>query len=290
MVDENLYVAVWMVTYNHVNFIEKAIDSVLNQKTNFKFKLFIGDDNSSDGTSDICKSLELRYPDKIELLTNDRNLGAHTNGVNTYYRCFKAGARYVALLEGDDYWNDENKLQKQVDFLEANSKYVGCFHNTEERFENDNSRASFLYCNYPFSTNITFADLSSKNVIPTCSVVFRNNLFGDFPEWYMKLKMGDWPLHLLNAQFGDFWYIPKVMGVHRLHNASIWMMQDADRNIQFVIDAYDQMIKGFAFNPSLVDNLSKAKNAFIISHRSGKQKAGIKTKIKSLMVRAIEKL
>ena len=57
--------------------------------------------------------------------------------------------------------------------------------------------------------------------------------------------MGDWPLHLLNAQFGDYWYIPKVMAVHRLHNASTWMLQDADRNNQYVIEAYDIMIKEF---------------------------------------------
>ncbi|MBO9200143.1 MULTISPECIES: glycosyltransferase [Niastella] len=290
MANKKLCVAVWMVTYNHAKYVEQAIESVVNQKANFDFKLFISDDNSKDGTNDICKALESKYPDKIELVVNENNIGPQANALNTYDRCFKSGAKYVALLEGDDYWSDEKKLQTQVDVLNANSKYVGCFHNTEERFESNSSRASFLYVNYPSATIVTFSDLSYRNLIPTCSILFRNNLFGDFPDWYKKLKMGDWPLHLLNAQFGDFWYIPKVMGVHRLHNESIWMLQDAERNIQFVIEAYDHMIGGFASKPQLADQLRIGKKVFVEAQRCPKQKPGFKKKIKSLMVRAIEKL
>lgn len=287
---KNLCCAVWIVTYNHEKYIARAIESVINQKVSFSYKILIGDDNSSDKTSAICKSYAEQYPDKIELLVNPQNIGAHNNGVNTYYRCFQSGAKWIALLEGDDFWLDDDKLQKQIDFLEAHPQYVGCFHNTEERYENDDEKASFLYCNYSFARNISFDDLSYRNLIPTCSVVFRNNLFGKFPDWYNELKMGDWPLHLLNSQFGDYWYIPKVMAVHRLHAKSTWMLQDADRNNQFVIDAYDVMIKGFRENKTYVGFLTAGKESFVRSIQPVKPESRTRRRVKSLIKRVIDKL
>ncbi len=182
------------------------------------------------------------------------------------------------------------KLQHQVDFLEANKNFCGCFHNTEERYEDDTKRASFLYCGFPAARAISFKDLSFVNVIPTCSVVFRNNLFGKFPEWYSKLRLGDWTLHLLNAQYGDFWYIPRVMAVHRLHNKSTWMLQDAEKNKQSTIEAYDEMINGFANNKHFVMYLFEAKQAFIDNVNSVNKKLPFKRRVKNLIIHLVEKI
>jgi len=193
---------------------------------------------------------------------------------NVLFSLKQCTAKYVALCEGDDYWTDPFKLQKQVDFLEAHQEYVGCFHNTEERYEEGN-KASFLYCQFPFAQNVSFAELAYSNLIPTCSALFRNNLFEGFPEWYHQLKMGDWPLHLLNAQFGDFWYLPQVMAVHRLHINSTWMLQDHQMNVNYVLDAYDSMIKGYANDDKLCNYLKLGKQSFL-SRNNGGQRIEIK--------------
>lgn len=121
------FVAIWMVTYNHNAFIEQAIESVMIQATDFEYKLFVGEDSSTDNTREICKKLKEKYPKKIELFLNEKNLGGILNAIQIYKQCFESGAKYVALLEGDDYWTDPLKLQKQVDFFEANEEYSICW-------------------------------------------------------------------------------------------------------------------------------------------------------------------
>ncbi len=238
-------VSVCVISYNQERYIQECLESILNQKCDFDFEVIVNDDNSKDKTGEICSRFAERNKDLIRLQLNTSNLGMMANWLDSLKR---AKGKYIAICEGDDYWTSSNKLQVQFDFLESNKEFVGCFHNTEERFEENHDLASYLYCKYSQARRISFEDLSAGNLIPTCSVMYRNSLFADFPDWYSGLRMCDWPLHLLNAQFGDFWYIPKVMGVHRLHSQSIWMLQDATQNNKFVVDAYDRMILAFSNN------------------------------------------
>lgn len=279
--------AVWVVTFNHKRFIAQTIESIVHQKTEFPFKVFIGDDCSTDGTREICLQYKEAYPDLIELVFNSVN-HMQQNSANVYKACFSSGARYTAMCEGDDYWNDPYKLQKQIGFLETHETYVGCFHNTEERYQDDDTKASWLYCGYPGGRDISFDDMTHTNVIPTCSVVYRNNLFGDFPTWYPKLLIGDWPLHLLNAQYGNFRYIPQVMSVHRLHSKGVWGLQDPERNTKHIIDTYNVMIDGFSYNQALADKLIAAKAAFILAHSAVKKRPSYRQRAKHLLIRIIE--
>jgi len=116
--DENdVLVSVWMTTYNHESYISEAIEGVLNQKTNFIYELIIGEDNSTDNTRQICLDYENKYPGTINLILNDQNIGLIRNYNMTLQEC---KGKYVAYCDGDDYWSDPLKLQKQVDFLERN--------------------------------------------------------------------------------------------------------------------------------------------------------------------------
>ena len=115
-------------TYNHEKYIEKCIKSIMSQKTNFKYKLLISDDYSTDKTRKILRKYENKYSDKIEVIYRNTNLGAMKNFIETLNLVH---SQYVALCDGDDYWTDPNKLQKQVDFLEKNSKYTVVFHQTK---------------------------------------------------------------------------------------------------------------------------------------------------------------
>ncbi len=118
----DFYVKVWIGTYNHQNFIRQAVDGVLMQKTDFPVKLLISEDYSQDMTREICKEYKSNFPDMIELILSPQN----TNGmirIKAYNRLFNSGAKYIAICDGDDYWTDPYKLQKQVDFFETNPDY-----------------------------------------------------------------------------------------------------------------------------------------------------------------------
>jgi glycosyltransferase involved in cell wall biosynthesis len=122
--DKKAMVSVCMITYNHEPYIRQAIDGILMQKTDFPFELFIGEDCSKDNTRQICLEYKEKYPDKIKLLCPEKNLGAQQNFIQTVNMC---NGKYIAFCEGDDYWTDPMKLQKQLDFMEANIKYSLCY-------------------------------------------------------------------------------------------------------------------------------------------------------------------
>ncbi len=251
-------VSVAMITFNHEKYIREAIEGVLMQKTNFQYELVIGEDHSTDGTREICCEYASLNPGIIRILPSDTNLGIMLNFSRTLREC---SGKYIAICEGDDYWTDPTKLQKQVDFLNANPSFVGCFHNTEERYE-DGILSSFLYVKLKYAQSISFNDLSYANLMPTCSLVFINKNIRNLPDWFQELPIGDWPLNLINAQYGNFWYIPHVMGIHRLSDKSSWALQSQKRNIKIVFQAYDKMIAGFFDKPELVSMLNRGKIRF----------------------------
>ncbi len=109
-------VSVKMITYNHAPFIAQAIEAVLQQKTNFPFELVIGEDCSTDGTRKIVFEYQEKYPDIIRVLTSEKNVGMKKNSYRTIKAC---RGKYIAFCEGDDYWHREDKLQKQVAYLES---------------------------------------------------------------------------------------------------------------------------------------------------------------------------
>ncbi len=123
MEKDKLDVAVWMVTYNHEKFISQAIESILMQRTKYAYRIFIGEDFSKDKTREICIDYASRFPDKIQLILRDANVGYYTNAVEVYQACIDSGARYMALLEGDDAWLGSDKIEAQVDFLDRHPNY-----------------------------------------------------------------------------------------------------------------------------------------------------------------------
>ena len=249
-------VAVWMVTYNHGEFIENAIESAMMQKSTFKYKLFIGEDNSTDKTREICKKLKEKYAHKIELILHKKNIGANPNGIYMYKKCFESGAKYIAMLEGDDYWTDPYKLQKQVDFLETNSSLVGCFHNSEERYWNDYSKASNLFLSFSCGREVSISEITEYNMVPTASVVFKTPVPREiFTEEFKTLPMGDWPIHLLNTRKGNYYYMPQIMSVRNLHPSSVWSSKPQNENVKKILDAYKILLKSDWFENEVLELL-----------------------------------
>lgn len=245
--------SVLMITYNHDKYIAQALDSVLMQEVDFDYEIVVGEDCSTDTTRQILLEYQKKHPEKIRLLLPEANLGMTNNLVATFKSCT---GDYIALLEGDDYWMSPDKLQSQIDFLDTHPGCSVCFHNCEEFYE-DGGRPSWDYCTKDQKEISTLEDLIAKcNFIPTCSAVFRNRLFTEFPDWYFTLGMGDWTLHILNAQHGDIGYINKVMGRHRHHGGGVWSLRNQAKNILDVIHAYEVIDAYLSYKyKSIVDNM-----------------------------------
>jgi glycosyltransferase involved in cell wall biosynthesis len=227
--------SVLMITFNHEKFITQAVDSVLHQQTNFDFEIVIGEDCSTDRTRDLLIELQRQHPEKIRLLLHETNVGAYNNLAQTFQSC---QGQYVAWLEGDDYWTCSLKLQKQVDYLDNHPECTICFHDV--LISNEETKQGPFHFVPPNQKEVsTIEDLLLDNFVPSCSVVFRNQLFHEFPSWFQDLAMADWPLHILNANYGNIGYIPEVMGVHRNHAGGVWSPLDRQVKLQKMLKLYD---------------------------------------------------
>lgn len=231
-------VSVAMITYNHEKFIAKAIDSILMQRTNFDYEIVIGEDCSTDNTRNIILNYNKRYPDKFKLLLNKTNLGGQINVTQVHKAC---RGEYVAILDGDDYWTSSDKLQKQVDFLDNQSDCSACFHDALIVFEDGSKEpTSYRPSQKEFST---VEDLLLDNFIPTGSVMYRRAQAENVPEWVSKLKMGDWPFHILNALNGKIGYIDEKMGVYVVHHGGIWSTKNWQDHEPAIIEMFETLNK-----------------------------------------------
>ena len=219
-------VSVCVQTYQHVNFIKQCLDGILMQQTNFPFEIILGEDESTDGTREICKKYASKYSDKIKLFLRSRKDVIYINGnatgrYNLIENLEACKGKYIALCEGDDYWIDPLKLQKQVDFLEENSEFSLCFHNSEIlNIRGNKDEKIIMHKNLPKDTFIT-KDLLCQWFIPTASIMYRN--FDDFvlPPWFKNCGSGDIPLLLLLSLKGKFKYLDTLMSCYRLHDLGI---------------------------------------------------------------------
>ena len=208
-----------MITYNHEEYIQKAIEGVLMQQFNSHFELVIGEDCSTDPTRVICERFAQQHINILRLLPSERNLGMMPNFIRTLQAC---KGKYIALCEGDDYWTDPLKLQKQVDFLEANPEYVFTFHDCMI-LNQKTGQQRIRIGDKSIDTRIDLISLIIQKNISTASLVFRNVLdFNALPGWFMKIRNGDYGLCVLLAERGTGHYIPEPMSVYRVHDGGVW--------------------------------------------------------------------
>lgn len=214
-------VSVLTITYNHGAYIAECIRGFLAQRTNFDVEMVIGEDCSRDDTREVCRRLQAEAPERLRLLLPDANVGRFAN-----FRAVLAACRgeFIALLEGDDVWTAPDKLQRQVDLLDAHREWSGCFHNVSiETIGGTEPPRPF----FPAEEKTVFGpeDLVSRNFIPTCSCVFRNRSPLGLPAWYYdeaRNPYSDWILHAINMRHGGYGYIHETMAVHRRHSGGVW--------------------------------------------------------------------
>ena len=244
-------VSVSMITYNHEKFIAEAIEGVAMQKTNFQFELVIGEDCSTDNTRAICIEYQKKYPDIIKLRLPETNQGMMKNWISN----IESGqGKYIALCDGDDYWTDPYKLQKQVDFMEANPDFALCSHSTYTLM------CGHLDENIEMERDIlTTEDLISKDWgLLTASIFFRKDAHKT-PDWYYTVKNGDYALQLIVSLSGKIKFLPEYMGVYRQHlggmsstlkplNQTAWMI--------YLLHAFDKYTDS-KFKKTIIERIKR---------------------------------
>jgi glycosyltransferase involved in cell wall biosynthesis len=182
------------------------------------YEIVVGDDNSPDDT--VNEALRFAKTDsRIRVLANTTNLGVNGNWARTIKAC---QGKYIALCEGDDYWNDPHKLQKQIDLLEAHPKASACFSNADVLCE-DGNVSPFPYVDKEFGilSAKDFFELNF-NPIPTCTLVFRRSFFEEFPPAYYRCPFADWILHTILIQNGPYVYLSLKTSTYRKHGGGVW--------------------------------------------------------------------
>jgi glycosyltransferase involved in cell wall biosynthesis len=208
------------MTYNHAKYIREAIDGVLMQKATFTWELIIADDFSTDGTREIVLEYKEKYPDVIKLILQGQNVGAAQNWKDLMAA---PSSKYIAYFEGDDYWIDPLKLQKQVDVLENNSAVAGCFANAiivdDERHVV--SEDYLAYYNKQVKTEIRTVDIVPFGASPSNTLMFRREILIDPPEWFVRNSRHS-AIDLLITLHGIFYCLNEKLGAYRIHSGGSW--------------------------------------------------------------------
>jgi glycosyltransferase involved in cell wall biosynthesis len=204
-------VSIFCLAYNHRDYIVRALEGMLMQKTDFDFEIIIGEDNSTDGTREIVFDYANKYPDKISVITSENNVGMRANAARTREAC---KGKYIAFCEGDDYWTHPRKLQIQADFLESNPDFSICFHNAIILWE-DKSRPPEYFCPKDQKEISSTEDVIRKYFIATASMLVRSEYHLNFPDWFKEVYNGDWGTQLILSTKGKIKYLEEPMSVYR---------------------------------------------------------------------------
>lgn len=219
-------IAIACATYNHEKFIKRTLDSFLMQELDEPFEVHICDDASTDGTADIIREYEAKYPHIIKPKIQKTNLWQKGLATSKYILFPSIKAEYVAMCEGDDYFTDPKKLQKQVRFLDENPDFSICFHPVN--VISDDGTPDSIFPVLEEKDYYTFADLLKRNFIQTNSCMYRWRFGKDNPKELIpdNILPSDYFWHLLHAELGKIGKLPDVMSVYNKHCQGMWYKKD----------------------------------------------------------------
>ena len=242
MINESPIVTIRCTTYNHEHYIEQCLEGFVMQQTSFKFEAIVHDDASTDGTANIIRKYAAEYPDIIKPIYQKENQYSKKNGSIRKILNDNTRGKYIAICEGDDYWTDPLKLQKQVDFLEQNPKFSLTYTNYIRFIEKTQDfHPSFSDVSNNDSANI-YNLTTSTNEIATLTTCFKREVLEqahvhvkENPQW----KMGDLPLWIVAASLGQIKYFNEITSVYRVLQQSASHFKHISKSFEFRFSAFE---------------------------------------------------
>ena len=249
MTDE-IMVSICCITYNHEDYIADAIESFLKQKTNFKYEILIHDDASTDRTADIIRAYENKFPDIIKPIYQTENQFSKGECIDIIIEK-KAKGKYIADCEGDDYWTEEYKLQKQVDYMEKNPECTFCFSNAQVENQNNKNEKRLVIPwlsengKYFSGGNKKYSagELQLLGFIPTMSFLYPRRILENLPDWYFDAPAGDNALKLLATSYGYAYYMNEAMCTYRFNVAESVTTKWKEETTQQTLERCNGFIK-----------------------------------------------
>ena len=249
MIDNNPLVSICCLSYNHEKFLKEAIESFLMQITDFPFEIIIHDDASTDGSSSIIKEYEQKFPHLFITICQTQN--QYSQGIQPWPQFVfpLARGKYIALCEGDDYWTDPLKLQKQVDFLESHPDFVFVFHDASI-LNQTSGRSTVRIGDRNIDEIVDLESVIIQKNISTASLLFRNKTvdFDHLPGWYHDILQEDYVLAVLLAEKGPGKFMREVMSVYRIHDGGVWSGNKNDNRYMADETFYNCLISYFRNN------------------------------------------
>lgn len=272
--EDNIIVSVSCITYNHAKYIRQCLDGMLMQKTDFRYEILIHDDASTDGTDDIIREYETKYPDIIKPIYETENQYSKGIRISATYNYPRAKGKYIALCEGDDYWIDSYKLQKQVDFLDNHLDFSMCFTGTKVKCEVNNITSN-LYEDLK-TQEYWGDDIISKWIVPTCSVVFKKDILHYIPN-DIRFCVGDNVCFLTCAKHGRIFCISEPTSVYRRQSDG-WVSTHKDsKSLLKWLEHYKALLEYFPeYKDSIKHQISKSYATLFFNSMHNCKLTGIK--------------
>jgi glycosyltransferase involved in cell wall biosynthesis len=239
-----ILVSICCLSYNHEPYIKECLEGFLKQKTDFDFEILIHDDASTDNTQSIIKEYEVKYPEIIKPICQTENQWSQGINPSRRFNYSRVQGKYIAMCEGDDYWTDPSKLQKQVDFLEKNEDYAVVYHNSQALRENG-KLDSTLMLKHTSNKSISKLDVINQP-IPTLTILYRNlpEIIEDFN--IVGIVAGDVVLRTLISRFGKGKYLHNITpAVYRIHAGGTSSSQSMQKRFTDSLNAKEFVLNHF---------------------------------------------
>lgn len=258
-----ILVSIVTLAYNHEVYIRECLEGLIAQKTDFIFEVVIHDDASIDRTASIIREYEVKYPHIIKPIYQSDNQYSKGVSIGKKYVYPRARGKYIALCEGDDYWTDPYKLQKQVDFLEANPDYV--FSNSDVDVYYDSTGKTTTNENVRIKAKnktgvVTGMDIITNDYyVRTLTTLFRKDILLEYinseaaDKYYNKLLMGDRPLWIFLAHKGKFHYLSESTATYRIHDDSATHQTNLKKSLRFKLSLREMKMVFFELYPEDFD-------------------------------------
>lgn len=240
---ENVLVSVICNTFNHAKYVKNALESFVSQKTNFAFEVLIHDDASTDNTADIIREYEAKYPDIIKPVYQTENQYSKGAQITLTFQVPRIKGKYVAFCEGDDYWTDPLKLQKQFDFMEANPDYSMCASSTVWLDMRTGKEENKCHTQQDRDVSLEEIILRKKGrVFQLATFFIKADMYISAPDWIRCFGVGDFPLEILAATCGKVRMLSDVTAVYRFNSEGSWTSRA--ENTEYRTKATNEVIKG----------------------------------------------